>query len=194
MSDLAMSATNAAYQSERRTFAHRCGALPPGHPTNCGRPSINARERFIEPRLVLASESRGRPLELVGGRRVGRDPGRRVRTPGDPVCGSAQGSARISRGVRMAGFPIRLAPAGWSRPCTESAGDRGERDPLPHPRRSREWLEAALVECAQCHQVVERRSPVQRHCRECRASLKGSKSRADAARARRSGHRARPAT
>jgi hypothetical protein len=64
--------------------------------------------------------------------------------------------------------------------------------PLPHPGRSREWLTAALVECARCYQVVERRSPVQRHCGECRASLKGSRSREAVRRARRPGHPARP--
>lgn len=45
---------------------------------------------------------------------------------------------------------------------------------LPHPVRSREWLKVALVECARCHQVVERTSPIQRHCTECRRALKRS--------------------
>jgi hypothetical protein len=35
----------------------------------------------------------------------------------------------------------------------------------------------AMVECNHCHQVIERRSPMQRHCDECRQRLKGSRSR-----------------
>ncbi len=66
--------------------------------------------------------------------------------------------------------------------------------PLPSPGRSRERLAAALVECARCRQVVVRRSPVQRHCLDCRASLKGSRSRAAVTRARGSEHPSRPAT
>jgi hypothetical protein len=38
--------------------------------------------------------------------------------------------------------------------------------------RSREWLKTALLECGTCHQIVERQSPAQRHCRECRVALK----------------------
>ena len=48
---------------------------------------------------------------------------------------------------------------------------------LPRPGRSREWLRVALVECAICHQVVERTSPIQRHCRECRRAIKAARSR-----------------
>jgi len=59
--------------------------------------------------------------------------------------------------------------------------------PLPHPARSRGWLESALLECAECHQIAERRSPAQRHCPECAASLRGSRSREAVARARGSG-------
>ena len=39
------------------------------------------------------------------------------------------------------------------------------------------WLEAALLESARCHQVAERRSPAQRHCPECAASVRGARSR-----------------
>ena len=59
--------------------------------------------------------------------------------------------------------------------------------PLPHPARSRGWLKSALLECAECHQIAERRSPAQRHCPECAASLRGSRSREAVARARGSG-------
>jgi hypothetical protein len=48
---------------------------------------------------------------------------------------------------------------------------------LPRPERSRGWLKLSLVECDQCHQIIERRSPIQRHCRECRQRLKGDRSR-----------------
>jgi len=55
---------------------------------------------------------------------------------------------------------------------------------LPHPGRSREWLEVSLVECARCHQVAERTSPTQRHCDTCRAALKRTRSREAMARRR----------
>lgn len=48
---------------------------------------------------------------------------------------------------------------------------------LPHLARSREWLTVALLECARCHQVVERTSPIQQHCIECRRALKNKRSR-----------------
>jgi hypothetical protein len=57
---------------------------------------------------------------------------------------------------------------------------------IPHPKRSREWLAAAIVECERCHQVVERTSPIQRHCRDCRLVLKRERS-ADAVKRRRAG-------
>ena len=38
---------------------------------------------------------------------------------------------------------------------------------MPHSSRSREWLRVALIECARCQQVVERRSPVRQHCPDC---------------------------
>jgi hypothetical protein len=55
---------------------------------------------------------------------------------------------------------------------------------LPRAKRSREWLTAAVLECARCHQVVERRSPIERHCPDCRAALKRGRSRDAIARAR----------
>ena len=50
--------------------------------------------------------------------------------------------------------------------------------------RSREWLNVALLECRRCHKVVERRSPVQRQCDECRGALNRFRSRDATARAR----------
>jgi hypothetical protein len=35
----------------------------------------------------------------------------------------------------------------------------------------------ATDQCARCHQVVERTSPIQRHCPECRRAIKGVRSR-----------------
>jgi hypothetical protein len=55
---------------------------------------------------------------------------------------------------------------------------------IPLPRRSRDWLSVALLECSMCHQVVERTSPIQRHCPSCRASLKRRFSRESMARRR----------
>jgi hypothetical protein len=57
---------------------------------------------------------------------------------------------------------------------------------LRHPKRSREWLAVAIVECERCHQVVERTSPIQRHCGDCRLALKRERS-TDAVRRRRAG-------
>jgi hypothetical protein len=56
---------------------------------------------------------------------------------------------------------------------------------LPRPERSREWLEELLLECRRCHQVVERRSPVQQHCLDCRKALKRLRSQEALARSRR---------
>jgi hypothetical protein len=43
-----------------------------------------------------------------------------------------------------------------------------------------------LMECAVCHQVVERQSPAQLHCGDCRRALKRARSHG-AVRRRRSG-------
>jgi hypothetical protein len=48
---------------------------------------------------------------------------------------------------------------------------------LPRLERSRAWLSVALVECARCHQVVARTSPIQRFCPGCRCALKRARSR-----------------
>jgi hypothetical protein len=64
--------------------------------------------------------------------------------------------------------------------------------PLPYPARSRGWLEAALLECARCHQVVERRSPAQRRCVEGRRSLELARSSDAVARDRAARRQARP--
>jgi hypothetical protein len=55
---------------------------------------------------------------------------------------------------------------------------------LPHPVRSREWLKLALLECQRCHQFVERRSPIQRHCPDCTRMLRNERSRRAVARRR----------
>ena len=87
-----------------------------------------------------------------------------------------------------------LAPAGRGLPCAELAGAAASEVRLPRPARSRGWLEAALLECASCHQVAERRSPAQRHCPERRSSLREARSRAAVARARGAGRPALPTT
>jgi len=55
---------------------------------------------------------------------------------------------------------------------------------LPRPARSREWLNVDIIECQRCHQVVERRAPVQRHCPDCRKTLKRLRSQVAVARSR----------
>ena len=76
---------------------------------------------------------------------------------------------------------LRRAGAGR---VLRSRGETSSDISLPHPSRSREWLKVALLECRRCHQVVERSSPVQRHCPDCRAGLKRARSRAAVTRAR----------
>jgi hypothetical protein len=77
---------------------------------------------------------------------------------------------------------LRRAGAGR---VLKTLGEASTKISLPHPSRSREWLTVALVECQCCHQVVERRSPVQRHCTDCRRALKQLRSRQAVARSRR---------
>jgi hypothetical protein len=55
---------------------------------------------------------------------------------------------------------------------------------IPLPSRSREWLKVALVECQRCHQVEQRRSPIQRHCAGCTAELRRQRSQRAMARRR----------
>ena len=76
---------------------------------------------------------------------------------------------------------LRRAGAGH---LLRSRGETSSDISLPRPTRSRAWLDLALLECQQCHQVVERRSPVQRHCPDCRAVLKRDRSRTAASRSR----------
>jgi hypothetical protein len=87
---------------------------------------------------------------------------------------------------KWAKLSVRVAPAGRTRPCTEFAGCGRNGDRGPSPRRSREWLKVALVECQRCHQVEQRCSPIQRHCAGCAAELKRQRSQRAMAR-RRSG-------
>ena len=79
---------------------------------------------------------------------------------------------------------LRRAGAGR---VLNSRGTQTSEITLPLPRRSREWLDLALVDCQRCHQVVQRQSPIQRYCPECRAALKRARSSEAVARAR---HRA----
>jgi hypothetical protein len=94
---------------------------------------------------------------------------------------------RIYPPARLAKSSMTVAPegAGAGR-VLNRLGTPTNEIPLPHPERSREWLNVALVECGRCHQVVARTSPIQRHCPECRRALKGARSR-EAVRRRRFG-------
>jgi len=53
-----------------------------------------------------------------------------------------------------------------------SPGETSTEISLPSLTRSREWLTVPMVECDRCHQLVERTSPRQRHCRDCRDVIK----------------------
>jgi hypothetical protein len=94
----------------------------------------------------------------------------------EPADEGVNRSASVSSWLRRAGAGRVLN----SRGTTESAIS------IPHPKRSRGWLAAAIVECERCHQVVERASPIQRHCLDCRLALKRERS-TDAVRRRRAG-------
>jgi hypothetical protein len=61
---------------------------------------------------------------------------------------------------------------------------------LARPVRSREWLNLALLRCRRCHQVVERRSPIQRYGADCAEVLARKRSK-EAVRRRRDSMRAR---
>jgi len=63
---------------------------------------------------------------------------------------------------------LRRAGAGQ---LLRSRGETASEISLPRPARSREWLNVALLDCGSCHQVVERRSPVQRYCADCADAL-----------------------
>jgi hypothetical protein len=60
---------------------------------------------------------------------------------------------------------------------------------LDRPKRSRAWLSVALMECDRCHQVEQRRSPIQRHCADCTAELGRQHSQRAIARRRSNGRR-----
>jgi len=48
---------------------------------------------------------------------------------------------------------------------------------MPCSDRSRAWLASAIVECYRCHQIVDRTSPMPRHCPDCRREIKRARSR-----------------
>jgi hypothetical protein len=75
-----------------------------------------------------------------------------------------------------------------------SRGSAESEIPIPHPPRSREWLHVALVECARCHQVLERRSPAQRRCPGCRSVRERERARLGMRRLRRGSRRLSAAT
>lgn len=72
----------------------------------------------------------------------------------------------------------------WTRSVLNSRGRASTQIPLPHPRRSREWLKVALIECERCHQIEQRRSPGQRYCADCTAELRRQRSQRAMARRR----------
>ncbi len=66
---------------------------------------------------------------------------------------------------RLTSRQTRRAEAGH---VLRSRGETSSEISLPRLVRSRAWLKVALLECEQCHQVVERRSPIQRVRADCR--------------------------
>jgi hypothetical protein len=76
-----------------------------------------------------------------------------------------------------------LRRAGASR-VLNSLGVSTREISLPHPARPRDWLKVALVECVRCHQVVNRTSPIQRHCQACGKAINRKLSRHAMARRR----------
>ncbi len=96
--------------------------------------------------------------------------------------------AGVNRSDAVSGW-LRRAGAGR---VLNRLGTVGSDIAVPLPRRSREWLKVALLECARCHQVVQRTSPVQRLCPDCRAALKRDRSRGALVRMRAARPRSRP--
>jgi len=101
--------------------------------------------------------------------------GDRIGTAFDaPVSGRGVGSFRGSWRKRMAERPNGAALlTAWSERfgaragagnLVRSGGETSTEIPLPRPVRSREWMKVALLERARCHRVIERTSPIQRHC------------------------------
>jgi hypothetical protein len=76
---------------------------------------------------------------------------------------------------------LRRAGAGR---VLKTLGDASAQIRLPQPPRSRAWLNVALIECDRCHQVEQRRSPIQRHCAACTADLRRQRSKRAMARRR----------
>lgn len=87
----------------------------------------------------------------------------------------------LSAGLTGRRHPSRRSPTGR---VLNRLGTATTEIALPHPERSREWMKVAILECARCLQVVERTSPIQRHCRECRTAIKRTRSREALARRR----------
>ena len=67
------------------------------------------------------------------------------------------GAHRLRQDACSSGGRLRRAEAGH---LLRSKGEKTAEISLPHPERPRVWLNVALVECARCHRVVERTSPV----------------------------------
>jgi hypothetical protein len=94
-----------------------------------------------------------------------------------PSGGAVRGCGRTALSAIQAGIPtlwtdrLKCGSPGPGH-LLRSRGEATTEIRLPRPIRSRAWLEEAPFECRRCHRVVERRSPVQRHCTDCRAALK----------------------
>jgi hypothetical protein len=101
---------------------------------------------------------------------------------------TADEAQQIGRRILVRALPrgSRLRWAGAGR-VLKTLGEITSDASIPCPARSREWLGVALLECGHCHQVVERRSPVQRYCAACAALLRRGRSRTGIARSRRNG-------
>ena len=76
-----------------------------------------------------------------------------------------------------------LRRAGPSRLLKER-GELASEVTLARPSCSRAWLKVTPLECQDCRQVVERRSPVQRYCADCTADLRRKRSQGAMARRR----------
>jgi hypothetical protein len=97
--------------------------------------------------------------------------------PAPPETHETDETAHIRVQIRVqAGGP---EPAVY---CNRAAW--GDEISLPRPTSCSEWLSVALLECPLCHEVVERRSPGQRHCAACAACLGRMRSRLDMRRVR----------
>ncbi len=98
-----------------------------------------------------------------------------------PVDGREEHAVAIWRTASDDGVNRSDSARSWLRRAgagrvLNSRGTTSSAISIPHPRAHANGSPPAIVECERCHQVVERTSPIQRHCLDCRLALKRMRS------------------